>query len=800
MEIGGAGGTSAQSTGSLLTSGFSNGSFILNNFTQSIASSNGSFNPTSFTTSNSLLRGDFSVITSSGDITITNGSFLGACTFNAFGGLSVTGTCNFSTTSGNAVFVKNGGSDNNWTGTFTFGPVSITNNDNNYLALANSAGSVFTYNSSSAFTNTSSGRFYVSHQGSSSFAGNVIANNSGSGGMEFGGAGGTSAQSTGGFLTSGFSNGSLIMNAIVQALPSSNGSFTPTSFSTSNSTLLGDFSVVTSSGDITISNCNFRAGNTFISAGNLNVNNANQFSTVSGTTTLQKNGGGDNTWTGGNTFGNVVVINNDNNYLLMANSAPDDFNGSATFRQLSSGILYATHNGNNTFSGDISTSGTLTAITFGAGNGRVVVDGTSTQTYTGSSTLIPNVRRLTMSNGGAGNLVLAAPVNISLNLTLTTGIIQTSSSALLTLTDETTTTTVGNALSYVNGPMQYTMTTNNTTRSTLNFPIGKAADWRPVILQVAHTTNTSYTYRAEVFNASARALGYSLPSTVDTVSDVRYWDIDRYLTSTMVNSSSADLRVAAGDRPILTLYFDTNDGVYQGSNLTIVKNTAASPNTWFDIGGNSTAGPSVTPVSGTVVSTSSPTVFNSFSRFTLGSRLVGLNPLPIELISFEPVCSSEGIHFSWTTASEINNNYFSIEYSEDGIEYEVIGTVQGAGNSSTFLNYEFYFNGAFLNGYYRLKQTDLNGAFTTYPAVFLNCTSNENSSVTIYPNPGIDAFMLQNQQSSRDIQFEMLNNTGEIVMSGTFNESTTVYTHQLSPGLYYIRLSNGVVLKWIKTL
>jgi hypothetical protein len=796
MRIGEAAGTSTQSSGSFITTGFANGLLILNNFTQSLASSNGSFNPTTFTSSNTALLGDFSVTTSSGDITITNGSFTGASTFNSAGGISVTGTCNFSTTSGAALFTKNGGGDNNWTGTVSFGPVTVINNDNNYLALANSAGSVFTYSGSSNFTNTSTGVFYVSHQGSSTFAGNVTANNSSSGGMRIGEAAGTSTQSSGSFITTGFANGLLILNNFTQSLASSNGSFNPTTFTSSNTTLLGDFSATTSSGDITITSCSFVGSNVFTSnGGGIAINNGNNFSTIHGTTTFQKNGGGDNTWTGGNTFGNVVVINNDNNYLLMANTAADDFNGSATFQQLSTGILYPAHNHNNTFSGNISTSGTLTAIIFGQGTGRMIIDGSTSQVFNGSSALKPTIRRMTMLSTGIGELSLSVPINISLDLTLTTGKINTTVTNVLTLTDETTTTTIGNSGSFVNGPMQYSMTTNSATRSTLNFPIGKVADWRPVILQVAHSTATSYTYRAEVFNASAASLGYALPVTVDTVSDVHYWDVDRFLTSTMTTSSSTDLRITTvSERPLITLYFGTNDGVYQGSNLTIVKNTPAAPTTWFDIGGSSSAGPSVVPVAGNVISTSSPSVFNSFSRFTLGSELAGLNPLPIELVDFDAECTSEGILLTWTTASEINNNYFMLERSRDGIHFDTLSVVDGAGNSSVLINYtvlDSLTNEGLI--YYRLVQVDFDGNYEYSGIINSSCSLGSDEKINIYPNPSSGSVYIPDLEM--DTQIFIYNSTGQLIYQTITQESQLLIDlGHLQAGTYYVKFDlNGRV-------
>ena len=79
-----------------------------------------------------------------------------------------------------------------------------------------------------------------------------------------------------------------------------------------------------------------------------------------------------------------------------------------------------------------------------------------------------------------------------------------------------------------------------------------------------------------------------------------------------------------------------------------------------------------------------------------------------ELVVFLPMKKKENyVDVNWITATEINNNYFTLERSATGINFEPIGYVQGAGNSTSTINYVFKdrdpLNGI---GYYRLKQTD----------------------------------------------------------------------------------------------
>ena len=86
--------------------------------------------------------------------------------------------------------------------------------------------------------------------------------------------------------------------------------------------------------------------------------------------------------------------------------------------------------------------------------------------------------------------------------------------------------------------------------------------------------------------------------------------------------------------------------------------------------------------------------------------------LPIELISFTGEQSGKDNLLKWITATEINNNYYTIERSEDGINFNEVGSISGAGNSLQTLRYSMFDTQPY-NGitYYRLIQTDFNGTF-----------------------------------------------------------------------------------------
>lgn len=112
--------------------------------------------------------------------------------------------------------------------------------------------------------------------------------------------------------------------------------------------------------------------------------------------------------------------------------------------------------------------------------------------------------------------------------------------------------------------------------------------------------------------------------------------------------------------------------------------------------------------------------------------------LPIELSSFESVVESGVVKIYWTTSTEINNDYFSIERSKNGIDFEEIEKIKGQGNSNTLTNYNFIdSNPLHGNSYYRLRQTDFDGKSTLSDLISVNLSKLEKLplSFEIFPNP-----------------------------------------------------------------
>lgn len=111
--------------------------------------------------------------------------------------------------------------------------------------------------------------------------------------------------------------------------------------------------------------------------------------------------------------------------------------------------------------------------------------------------------------------------------------------------------------------------------------------------------------------------------------------------------------------------------------------------------------------------------------------------LPIELISFIVNVNEDRVEIKWITASEVNNDYFTIEKSSNGKKWEQVSIVKGAGNSNQIVEY-FESDYSPIKGisYYRLKQTDFNGAYSYSSVVPVKYVKNNNEpSISLFPSP-----------------------------------------------------------------
>jgi hypothetical protein len=162
--------------------------------------------------------------------------------------------------------------------------------------------------------------------------------------------------------------------------------------------------------------------------------------------------------------------------------------------------------------------------------------------------------------------------------------------------------------------------------------------------------------------------------------------------------------------------------------------------------------------------------------------------LPVVLISFDASSQiNRTVLLEWTTASETNNDFFSIERSGDGIQWQKVLDVKAADESAgAELNYSAIdYNPIGGISYYRLKQTDTDGSFSYSPIRSVEIEAYNKFS--FYPNPADDFIHIES--SSEMYSVEIINVFGQ--SKGIYDNIKTIDTKSLSSGTYFIKISEN---------
>lgn len=183
-------------------------------------------------------------------------------------------------------------------------------------------------------------------------------------------------------------------------------------------------------------------------------------------------------------------------------------------------------------------------------------------------------------------------------------------------------------------------------------------------------------------------------------------------------------------------------------------------------------------------------VVSDFGPFTLSNMT---SPLPIELLSFDAVPEADKVFLSWVTASERDNAFFTILRSDDGIGFEAIERLDGAGQSATALNYSTI-DASPLDGvsYYKLRQTDVNGDETESATVTVHRFS-AGSAPMLYPNP-VEGQLFVSGLPDGPAELLVLDATGRVVLrkrKESDGPRIDLDVAGLPIGMYTLRLING---------
>ncbi|MBN8575843.1 MAG: T9SS type A sorting domain-containing protein [Cytophagales bacterium] len=234
-------------------------------------------------------------------------------------------------------------------------------------------------------------------------------------------------------------------------------------------------------------------------------------------------------------------------------------------------------------------------------------------------------------------------------------------------------------------------------------------------------------------------------------------------------------------------------GAALGSNLRLL----------IDRNGNGFADNDVAPItgsfSGTIVTFSGVNLQNG-DRFTIGNTSIAA-PLPIELISFTAAPALDMVNLNWITASETNNDFFTLQRSATGAEWQAIKRMPGAGNSTQRLTY-YATDSLPLPGvsYYRLKQTDFDGKFSYSEIRRVELKPFWN--LQVFPNPTSGKVTISTGFELKKEEIKFYNVMGqEMPITLERNGSNFLITpERRTPGVYILQVQKGIFSQSVRLL
>jgi hypothetical protein len=164
--------------------------------------------------------------------------------------------------------------------------------------------------------------------------------------------------------------------------------------------------------------------------------------------------------------------------------------------------------------------------------------------------------------------------------------------------------------------------------------------------------------------------------------------------------------------------------------------------------------------------------------------------LPVTYKAYDVVLqSNQTVKIDWITSNEANSAAFAIERSQDGLNYEGVGTVAAAGNSDTETSYSFTdFQSLHGTAFYRLKQMDYNGQ-SQYSEVRQVVSTGSNAlSVTAYPNPATHQLSVAGDIAGATARLYDL--TGKLFLEHDLGNGTALDVSKLGRGSYLLKVSN----------
>ena len=436
----------------------------------------------------------------------------------------------------------------------------------------------------------------------------------------------------------------------------------------------------------------------------------------------------------------------------------------------------------------------LAGITATAASGNVQVTGTrsfstsANYTYHGAGAQVTGdglpatVNNLTIDN--SYHVTFTNTASVSGIFSLVNGQAITNANEIIVTNAATSSLTGYSSTCYVRGNLRRYVNSSGS----YVFPLGSSSYYEYINVNLSTSagfTNILGTFvNANPVEPSYPLTGITINGTpVDSMLDYGYWALTP-------NSS-----MTSGTYTVTLKESGYSNTAYNPACYCVLKRSN-SASSWQSLGTHSTTTQSE---SGGVV-TAVRSALISFSHFGIGKHS-GVGGLPIELIYFDAKYKNEVVDIAWSTGSEINNDYFTVERSPDGINFEMILTKPGAGNSTSKLYYSDVDPNPLIGySYYRLKQTDYDGKFAYSEIKRVKSDSKGDGESALHitsvtPNPFNESFTILFVLKTKTlVNFQLINSTGQVVFGNVINTNDGINQYEfidekgLPKGIYFIVL------------
>jgi len=394
--------------------------------------------------------------------------------------------------------------------------------------------------------------------------------------------------------------------------------------------------------------------------------------------------------------------------------------------------------------------------------GTIILEGNSPGQLWGSGGI--TTRHLILNKTAGSGIQLDTLLTISANgsMTFNSGVVTPTPPNRVDF--ETNAQAIGASdASFIDGPVRKAGNQN------FNFPTGTDGFYQPIGIE--NITPAGSEYEARFFNANGPGIyGYNWVPSINNVATCNYWTLDQ------ISGTSARVRLSWGN--------DDDCEVNTPANLVVSRHDGAI---WQNEGQLSFTG---NAAAGSVLSLNAIT---DFSPFALAS-ITNDNPLPVEWLNFTASELNDKVLLRWITATEINNDYFTVEHSTSATDFREIGQITGAGNSSTANQYEWIHDTPEKgSNYYRIRQTDFDGTtdYSSIEHVFFNGVQR------FVVSANHQMLQIRLSMDARDVRVQMLNLAGQQLASASFGAGNYFEfdSGTLPKGMYIVRVvADGQIL------